>query len=52
MTFTRLVAGEQHTCALASDRRVYCWGSNHVGQLGRSDTFAVTTAAAGGVRWR
>lgn len=51
VTFSRLVAGDQHTCALASDRRVYCWGSNHVGQLGRADTFAVTTAAAGGVRW-
>jgi len=52
VTFTRLAAGERHTCALASDGGVYCWGSNHVGQLGRSDTFAVTTAAAGGVRWR
>lgn len=51
VTFTRIVAGEQHTCALASDRRVFCWGSNHVGQLGRTDTFAVTMASAGGVRW-
>jgi len=52
VTFTHLVAGDQHTCALASDRRVFCWGSNHVGQLGRTDTFAVTTAGLGGVRWR
>jgi alpha-tubulin suppressor-like RCC1 family protein len=27
-------AGRQHTCALTADSRVYCWGRNHVGQLG------------------
>lgn len=29
-----LVAGTQHTCAIADDARVWCWGANGVGQLG------------------
>lgn len=33
-TFTFLATGGDHTCALASDRRAYCWGENGEGQLG------------------
>ena len=30
----RLVLGDEHTCALAADDRIKCWGSNRHGQLG------------------
>ncbi len=29
-----IAAGSQHVCAIGSDTRVYCWGSNGDGQLG------------------
>ena len=29
-----LAAGYQHTCAIATDTRTYCWGLNEDGQLG------------------
>ena len=31
-------AGESHTCAVASDGSLWCWGYNHCGQLGTGDT--------------
>ncbi|MEJ2185706.1 MAG: hypothetical protein P8Z36_07170, partial [Gemmatimonadota bacterium] len=37
-TFTALAAGDNHTCGLASNGNVYCWGSNSDGQLGAGDT--------------
>lgn len=32
--FTALDAGSTHTCALSTDRRIFCWGDNLYGQLG------------------
>lgn len=32
--FTKIGVGEQHACALAVTRRIWCWGGNEYGQLG------------------
>lgn len=32
--FTQLAAGRRHTCGLAEDGTIYCWGLNETGQLG------------------
>ncbi|HEX6371520.1 MAG TPA: hypothetical protein VF006_21555 [Longimicrobium sp.] len=40
--FTVISSGAAHTCAVATNGRVYCWGSNEHGQLG-----APTVADAG-----
>ncbi len=37
-TIRQLVAGNSHTCALASDNKAYCWGRNNNGQLGDNST--------------
>ena len=39
------------TCALATDGRMYCWGSNNLGQLGDGTTInrAQPTLVAGGL---
>ena len=34
LAFSTVSAGGSHTCALAGDGRVYCWGLNQNGQLG------------------
>jgi len=34
VTFTRIAAGFYHTCAEASNGKLYCWGDNQYGQLG------------------
>ena len=34
MRFTKVSTGAHHTCAIASDGRLYCWGSNSNGQVG------------------
>lgn len=33
-----LVGGNNHFCAITSDKDVYCWGANDVGQLGDGTT--------------
>lgn len=34
---SRVATGFAHTCVLATDGRVLCWGANEAGQLGRGD---------------
>ncbi|MFM8530785.1 MAG: chromosome condensation regulator RCC1, partial [Ilumatobacteraceae bacterium] len=50
----QIVAGVGHTCVIAADNRVMCWGDNQFGQLGDStfgdarSTVPVATAGFGG----
>ena len=37
-TRKQIVSGENHTCTIAYDNQVYCWGANGSGQLGVGDT--------------
>jgi alpha-tubulin suppressor-like RCC1 family protein len=41
-----LALGRYHSCARTASRRVYCWGSNNRGQLGRAASPAVPSFAA------
>ena len=38
-----VTAGSEHTCALTYNGTVWCWGGNHMGQLGVGDTLTRTT---------
>ena len=35
---TKIIAGNNHFCAITTDRIVFCWGSNGYGQLGNGTT--------------
>jgi alpha-tubulin suppressor-like RCC1 family protein len=48
VTFSALAAGFNHTCGIATDYSVYCWGSNDGGQLGIGySTTGIDTSATG-----
>lgn len=42
LRFQSVGAGENHGCALSSDDKIYCWGSNEFGQLGNNWTMPST----------
>ena len=42
-----LAAGSDHTCAIASDSSLKCWGGNEFGQLGAGDNAARGDDAGG-----
>lgn len=49
--FTSVSAGDRHTCAIDTEQKAWCWGSNQLGQLGNgSGAFfsSVPTPVAGG----
>lgn len=57
ITFTKIAAGDNHTCALSSTGTAYCWGSNHEAQFGDGTTTDSLTPVAvpmpsGGVVFR
>lgn len=33
-SYRAIAAGMLHTCAIGTDNKIWCWGSNHYGQLG------------------
>ena len=54
--FTSVSTSLSHTCALATDGRAFCWGSNFSAQQGNGTTqprtFPTPTELPGGLRWR
>lgn len=38
LRYTAISAGANHTCAIAADRRAWCWGAGSRGVLGTGDT--------------
>ena len=37
-TIKQISTGHYHTCAVASDDKMYCWGENNNGELGNGST--------------
>lgn len=44
-TFASVGCGIEHTCAVSTGGRVFCWGSNRMGQLGQPSTLTQATTA-------
>ncbi|MCA8837649.1 MAG: putative Ig domain-containing protein, partial [Proteobacteria bacterium] len=44
--WSQVSTGEEHTCAINSDNRLYCWGEGLNGRLGLGDTTDRTTPVA------
>ncbi|HEX8359233.1 MAG TPA: Ig-like domain-containing protein [Longimicrobium sp.] len=42
--FTRVSVGGKHSCAIATTRRMYCWGTDAAGQLGNGMSAGRATA--------
>lgn len=38
LRFEQFVVGSQHTCGVATDGKIYCWGRGDLGQLGTGST--------------
>ncbi|MET0589961.1 MAG: hypothetical protein ABWZ77_02190 [Naasia sp.] len=45
-TIIDLDSGSRHTCALAADGTIGCWGGNNVGQLGQVNSMMTTNSAS------
>lgn len=41
--FTQVVAGGTHSCAIADNQQVYCWGNNNYGVLGAGRNFDIVS---------
>jgi alpha-tubulin suppressor-like RCC1 family protein len=54
LRFIAIAAGGTHTCAVAQDGKAYCWGYNHLGQLGDGSVTprSLPTAVATDLRFR
>jgi alpha-tubulin suppressor-like RCC1 family protein len=54
LTFSKLYAGEYHTCGITTTGAAYCWGRNSSGQLGDGTTTksSVPVLVSGGQGWR
>lgn len=42
-TYSRIQAGQDHTCGIRTDGALYCWGQNQAGNLGTGDRTAHTS---------
>jgi alpha-tubulin suppressor-like RCC1 family protein len=44
LTFAAVSAGDRYTCGVVKGRQAFCWGSNHLGQLGIGSTGGTRSA--------